>query len=232
MISCLKCDGVVKKGATKYCSVTCYRSTLNKESPGAQALIRSGVGNKHNLGRKHTKEAREKRSASLKEAYKEGRMKKGMLGKIPWNKGLKGASVPWNKGAKTPLDVREKQSLAKKGKKGQKHTEQARRNMSVAQKMRKEQGPFWKGGITKENLAIRNSFEYKLWREAVFERDDYTCVFCKKRGYKLNADHIKPFSLFPELRFAIDNGRTLCVPCHKTTDTYGYKAKSFNLTIV
>ena len=28
------------------------------------------------------------------------------------------------------------------------------------------------------------------------------------------------FSLFPELRLAIDNGRVLCVPCHKKTYSY------------
>ena len=68
---------------------------------------------------------------------------------------------------------------------------------------------------------IRKSKEYKLWREAVFKRDDYTCIWCGQRGGYLNADHIKPFALFPELRFAIDNGRTLCVDCHKKTGTWG-----------
>jgi len=86
----------------------------------------------------------------------------------------------------------------------------------------------WKGGRTSKNQLIRTSFEYKLWRTAVFERDNYTCIWCDARSGNgkevvLNADHIKPFALFPELRFAIDNGRTLCVPCHKTTDTYAGK---------
>ena len=77
-----------------------------------------------------------------------------------------------------------------------------------------------------EYHRIRHSVEYKLWREAVFERDGYICIWCgDNRGGNLNADHIKPFSSFPELRFAIDNGRTLCEPCHKTTDTWGSKAK-------
>lgn len=85
-----------------------------------------------------------------------------------------------------------------------------------------EKHPNWKGGYVKHlDKRIRKSLEYRLWRKSVFERDNYTCVWCGKRGCKLNADHIKPFAFFPELRFAIDNGRTLCVECHKTTETYG-----------
>lgn len=76
-------------------------------------------------------------------------------------------------------------------------------------------------GLTDKNMRIRQSARYRRWRTAVYERDDYTCVFCGKRGGKLHADHIKPFSTFEDLRFEISNGRTLCVPCHRTTPTYG-----------
>lgn len=73
----------------------------------------------------------------------------------------------------------------------------------------------WKGGITPEMVKIRGSIEMKLWRSSVFARDKFTCRWCGKRGVSLQADHIQKFSTHPELRFAIDNGRTLCVPCHK-----------------
>jgi len=73
----------------------------------------------------------------------------------------------------------------------------------------------WKGGITPENCKIRHSLEIKMWREAVFIRDDYTCRHCAKKGGKLNAHHIKFFSTHPELRTEITNGLTLCVDCHK-----------------
>lgn len=80
----------------------------------------------------------------------------------------------------------------------------------------------WKGGITSINMRIRSSREYKLWRIAVLERDNHTCVWCGSKK-NIQTDHIKPFALFPELRLAIDNGRALCKECHKTTDTYSGK---------
>ena len=62
------------------------------------------------------------------------------------------------------------------------------------------------------------------FRNKVFERDNYTCQICFKYGEKLQADHIKPYCAYPELKDDINNGRTLCVDCHKKTDTYGAKA--------
>ena len=82
---------------------------------------------------------------------------------------------------------------------------------------------WWKGGISSINELIRKSPEYKLWCKSVFIRDNFVCIksWCGYEGKKIIADHIKPFALFPELRFAIDNGRTLCDKCHKTTNTCG-----------
>lgn len=92
---------------------------------------------------------------------------------------------------------------------------------------RGEKNNFWKGGITPINTQIRESLEMKIWKRAVLERDKFKCVLCGVEGVKFHVDHIKPFSLFPELRLALDNGRTLCVPCHKQTDTYLNKAKNY-----
>lgn len=86
---------------------------------------------------------------------------------------------------------------------------------------------FWKGGVCAENKKIRMSLQSRMWREKIFERDNYTCQMCNVRGGTLQADHIKPFSLFPELRFDLSNGRTLCVECHKQTDTYGGKIVNY-----
>ena len=111
--------------------------------------------------------------------------------------------VPWNKGKKVSEETRMRMREAHRG----------------------EKSPFWKGGITKEHQRIRGSVEMRIWREAVFKRDDYTCVWCGVRGVYLNADHIKSFAHYPELRFEVSNGRTLCEPCHRKTPTFRNKKK-------
>lgn len=84
---------------------------------------------------------------------------------------------------------------------------------SVAEKRRKE------NGYTQHQLdrLARYSPEASAWRRAVFERDKYTCQFCGQRGGRLEADHIKPWAYFKELRFELSNGRTLCGKCHDKT---------------
>lgn len=84
----------------------------------------------------------------------------------------------------------------------------------------------WKGGISNENERVRQSPEYRLWRTMVFKRDNYTCVQCgikpgMGKRVDFQADHIKSFAEYPELRLDIDNGRTLCVECHRKTPNYG-----------
>lgn len=78
-------------------------------------------------------------------------------------------------------------------------------------------------GLTPLHRKIRKSARYRQWRKRVFERDDYICQICGKHGGKLNADHIKSFFRYPELRFDINNGRTLCEACHFTTENFGNK---------
>jgi hypothetical protein len=87
--------------------------------------------------------------------------------------------------------------------------------------------PNWRGGINPARQQFMASIEYKTWRRHVFQRDDFTCQACGTRGGNLEADHELPFSLYPDLRLEILNGRTLCKPCHRKTPTYGGRARSF-----
>jgi nitrate/TMAO reductase-like tetraheme cytochrome c subunit len=56
------------------------------------------------------------------------------------------------------------------------------------------------------------------WRVKVFERDNYTCRECGKRG-QLQAHHKKSWAENVALRFNVRNGITLCVDCHAKKHT-------------
>ena len=90
----------------------------------------------------------------------------------------------------------------------------------------------WRGGISSVNSRIRRSIEFRLWREAVFARDNWTCQECGKRGGRLQPHHIKSFKEYPELRLALDNGKTLCLDCHKLTKNYAGKLNKREVSYV
>jgi endogenous inhibitor of DNA gyrase (YacG/DUF329 family) len=72
----------------------------------------------------------------------------------------------------------------------------------------------WQGGKTSKSIKARRLPGYRMWRESVFERDNYTCQLCGQRGGKLTAHHIKLFSQHPEYALDTGNGITLCWTCH------------------
>jgi len=139
-------------------------------------------------------------------------------GKIPWNKGIKG----WMKDTKAGF---QKGNALGRLRREIKMTKKQRIKLSRVHIgiQAKEKHPNWKGGISKINEKERTLIEYRLWRESVFARDHWTCQKCSKKGEYLEAHHIKSFANYPKLRFAIDNGITLCKKCHKETDNYGGK---------
>lgn len=175
------------------------------------------------LGKKHTDEYKKKMSESCKGI---NTWKKGYT---PSPEQIKKASVSCKKSLGT-VEMRLKMSLARKGKP---KTKEWNDKNSLAQMGEKNHN--WQGGKTSLSIKIRTCRKYKYWRKAVFERDNFICIFCKRNGY-INADHIKPFSLIlkenniktleealicKEL-WDINNGRTLCLECHQKTDTFSH----------
>jgi endogenous inhibitor of DNA gyrase (YacG/DUF329 family) len=93
-------------------------------------------------------------------------------------------------------------------------------NIGASQK-KGEHSTNWKGGTSDIKRRIRASCEWRSWRKKVFERDNYTCQICGARNskdsnviIKLHPHHIKSFAEYPELRFDVNNGQTLCSLCH------------------
>lgn len=82
----------------------------------------------------------------------------------------------------------------------------------------------WKGG----NGGYHDTAKWKTFRKEIFVRDNYTCRGCSKRSgngrkTELNVHHILPAAYFPDRIYDKDNCITLCIECHKMTDSYGSK---------
>ena len=75
-----------------------------------------------------------------------------------------------------------------------------------------------------KNRHRTNEAEFRVWSKLVKERDNYTCQTCgDNKGGNLNAHHLNGWNAFPEQRFDLDNGVTLCTDCHKEFHSqYGY----------
>jgi len=159
---------------------------------------------------KHTEETKKKISLAMKKIKRKPRSEETRR-KISQSE----------KGKKVSEDTKKKISLKMKGRKISYAT---RLKMSIARRGKKNH--FWKGGKSKHYKTGYYSFEYKEWRKAIFERDNWTCQECIKNKCYVTAHHIKSFANYPKLRFNLNNGVTLCEECHKKTDNYKGRSKS------
>lgn len=99
----------------------------------------------------------------------------------------------------------------------------------MSKRMSGENNPQWQGGITSESKRLRNNLDTQLWREFVFKRDNWTCQKCLKRGFNIQAHHIKNFIQYPKLRYVFENGITLCNKDHREFHKkYGIKNNNVN----
>jgi len=107
---------------------------------------------------------------------------------------------------------------------GKHHTEETKMAISqghIANPIFKREGEQhwnWQGGVTDPNHEARNTQDLKSWRRAVYYRDNFTCHRCGLNGtrkHPIEAHHIKAFAFYPDLRFEVTNGITLCKECHK-----------------
>jgi hypothetical protein len=129
---------------------------------------------------------------------------KNNKGKPTWNKGVKGRTGKFER-------TEEYRKKSSEGHKGQKSWNKGKKYPAISG----DKHYNWKGGITPIHTQIRMSLEYKLWRKSIFERDYFVCQKYGTRGGNLHPHHIKNFSQYPELRFAIDNGITLSEKAHR-----------------
>lgn len=97
---------------------------------------------------------------------------------------------------------------------------------SAAHFQRGEQHPRYKGA--RDARKDMSRYEYKKWRTDVFYRDGYTCQDCGQHGGKLVAHHVNAWADYPDLRFDVANGQTLCESCHDIRHGLKRRSKTYH----
>jgi len=179
-----------------------------------------------------------------KKSYHKGKTSNYYKGKNKWlrcsacykkwikqgNNTIKKGNIPWNKGTKINKEKYPQWGHLKK------HTEETKKKLSLSRvgKGKGIKNGNWKGGVTELRDLVRQLPEYNKWRKNIFERNNYTCQICGKRGCYLEADHY-PIMFAELLQEAVTKygkdiekiryykplfeaeGRTLCKKDHKKT---------------
>lgn len=142
-------------------------------------------GNKVNLGRKHSPE------------FCEEQRKRALGNKNTFGK-------HWKMTEKFKEDRR-----------NYKHTDEAKRKIGVALKGEKSYMWIKDREKVKKFENQHNDPEYKQWKRAVKNRDEEKCKIGNENcGGKIEVHHILSWKEYPELRYEINNGITLCHAHH------------------
>lgn len=73
-----------------------------------------------------------------------------------------------------------------------------------------EHHPLFKPDSRRKNRRGKHG----AWARAIISRDCAKCQECGITGVELHAHHIREFSEYPDLRWELSNGITLCFRCH------------------
>jgi len=126
--------------------------------------------------------------------------------------------VPKNKGKRASLETRKKLSKAFKGRKspfkGKKRPEMAGKNHPLWIEDRSRLAKYKDGNEYRNSPASRN------WAKEVKERDGWICQLKNSScSGKVIAHHVLSWKDYPELRYTLNNGITLCHAHHPRVRT-------------
>lgn len=229
------CGQEVKNNGSVWLKGHCNRGVIHSEEwKLRESQAKLGKPNTALIGRKLSMEHRKAISDALKgrhlsESHKEA-ISEGNKGRVFSVETIEKSKLA-RLGKKRSLEAKKNISRGHLGQKacnkGLQMSEETKKKLSESLKKspnmpRGVNHHNWNGGSSKgyKQGNYNNNGDYKVWRGAIYQRDNYTCQSCGKERTYLTAHHIKSWVKYPELRFEVNNGITLCEPCHSLTDNY------------